>query len=356
MNEANVDSIKSDGYAMTTFLTGVTHATVGNIALGKTCTASIGDPSHLTDGDFERIAANRWLTNADQVNLPWLEIDLAGEYSINRIQTYAINTAGSGPESDVEYPVTGMTFQVWEGNDWVTVFTATGITNPAYVKSFDFVTTSKVRFSEITSSVNATRWIEVEVYGYSTGNQQGASDTKIFLKDGKLVGQITDASMTVQTAGNQTIITHAEAPKLMFAESPGTNVALGKPVTASDIIDPDNAAFQPENAVDGIYATSTPRWVSTGEGEHWLEIDLQGEYRISSFKTWNGNLSYEYPVERLKLQAWIGNGWVDVADSGPENVDPCYGAYFEPVTTGKVRLYTYSQTRLIEIMVFSMIE
>jgi hypothetical protein len=250
-----------------------------------------------------------------------------------------------------------MTFQVWKNDEWKTVFMTGGITKVAYTESFEPVTTSKVRFCDITSSMNATRWIEIEVYGYSTVNPLlPESDTKVFLKDGKSIGQITHPAMTVQTTGNQTVVTHPRIEKLTFAEPVETNVALGKPVTASDILDPNNAMYQPANAVDGNYAAgaAAPRWVSATSGEHWLEIDLQGAYRISSFKTWNNGTGsdYGYPVTRLKLQAWLEDGWVDVADSGTGNSDPCYGAEFEPVTTSKVRLYAYSMVRLLEIAVY----
>jgi hypothetical protein len=134
------------------------------------------------------------------------------------------------------------------------------------------------------------------------------------------------------------------------------NVALGKPVTTSDILDPNNPLYQPANAVDGDYApgATAPRWVSGTSGEHWLEIDLLDEYSISSFKTWNnGTADYGYPITRLKLQVWTGSDWVDVVDSGTGNTDPCYGADFDPVTTGKVRFYAYSMVRLLEIAVYS---
>lgn len=132
------------------------------------------------------------------------------------------------------------------------------------------------------------------------------------------------------------------------------NVALNKPVTASDILDPSNATQFPENAVDGNTASNSNRWVSTADGEHWLEIDLLGEYTINSFKTWNGSGGYNYPVDGLKLQAWVNDGWVDLV-SVTGNTDPQFGRSFDPVTTSKVRYYTYNQVRLFQIAVYSII-
>jgi hypothetical protein len=132
------------------------------------------------------------------------------------------------------------------------------------------------------------------------------------------------------------------------------NFALNKPVTASDFFN-NNAKYQPSNAVDGDYATNAPQWLSNASGEHWLEIDLQDECTVNRFKTWNGSGAYNNPIDRLKLQAWMGGEWVDVADSGTGNTDPCYSADFTPVTTSKVRLYAYNQVRLYEIAVYSVI-
>ena len=132
------------------------------------------------------------------------------------------------------------------------------------------------------------------------------------------------------------------------------NVVLNKPVTASDILDPTNATQFPENAVDGNNDFNSNRWVTTADGEHWLEVDLQGEYTISSFKTWNGSGGYNYPVASLKLQAWIDDNWVDV-HSVTGNQDAEYGRDFPPVTTTKVRYVTYEQTRLFQLAVYSIV-
>jgi hypothetical protein len=135
-----------------------------------------------------------------------------------------------------------------------------------------------------------------------------------------------------------------------------TNVALNKPVTCSDINDPSSAAQQPENAVDGNYATSATRWVATtGAPPHWLEIDLLGEYAISSFMTWTGSNGYNYPMSSMELQAWINGQWVTV-HSVTGNGDAVYGSDFAPVTTNKVRFLTYSEVRLFEIAVYSNIK
>ena len=69
-----------------------------------------------------------------------------------------------------------------------------------------------------------------------------------------------------------------------FSET-SLNIAFKKSVTASDVLTPGSAAQMPKNAVDGKRDISDPRWVSTGSGEHWLEIDLEAEHFVHGFKT-----------------------------------------------------------------------
>ena len=134
------------------------------------------------------------------------------------------------------------------------------------------------------------------------------------------------------------------------------NVALNKPATASDIHSPDNSA---DKAVDGIIGENTSRWVSPASGEHWLEVDLQGEYAISGFNSWTGNAgALSHPTKNFYFQAWIDGEWVNVVEI-TDNSDPVCGASFPEVTTSRVRYfvpdYTGNRVRLYEIEVYSTI-
>ncbi|MDR0573257.1 MAG: discoidin domain-containing protein [Tannerella sp.] len=134
-----------------------------------------------------------------------------------------------------------------------------------------------------------------------------------------------------------------------------TNVALGKPASGSPANDPAAANQQPSNAVDGVTATSGGRFVSTtAAAPRWIEIDLQGEFTVSGFKTWSGSGSYGYPMSTFELQAWIDGDWVTV-HSVAGNSDPLYGADFPPVTAGKIRLTGNIEFRLYEIEVYSIV-
>ncbi|MDR1676229.1 MAG: discoidin domain-containing protein, partial [Tannerella sp.] len=132
-----------------------------------------------------------------------------------------------------------------------------------------------------------------------------------------------------------------------------TNVARGKPAVSSDNL---NATYPAEKAVDGQLGDAS-RWVSSASGsEHWIEIDLQGEYSINSYAFWNGS-SNNYsnnPLASFKLQAWINDAWIDAHASAVPNDGP-FSTDFPPVTTTKVRFVTPTQTRIYELEVYSKI-
>jgi hypothetical protein len=135
-----------------------------------------------------------------------------------------------------------------------------------------------------------------------------------------------------------------------------TNLALNKPVTPSTTNNPGDPLQTANNAVDGDIgpATTSGRWLShSSDSKPWLEIDLQGEYSISSFKTYNGaNGAYGYALSSMRLQVWKNDAWMDV-HSVTGNTDPQYGADFAPVSTTKVRFEADSQIRFFEIEVYS---
>ncbi len=69
----------------------------------------------------------------------------------------------------------------------------------------------------------------------------------------------------------------------------GRNLALGKPVTASNSLDTD----PPENAVDGEVSGSFNWNAGDFEPPQWIEIDLEREYPVASFRL----LTSQFPPE-----------------------------------------------------------
>lgn len=143
----------------------------------------------------------------------------------------------------------------------------------------------------------------------------------------------------------------SQAPVMMTL-----NVALNKPATVSGMHTPDNSA---DKAVDGIIGDNNSRWVSPASGEHWLEVDLQGEYTISGFNSWTGNAgALSHPTKNFYFQAWIDGEWVNLVEI-IDNSEPVIGGSFPEVTTSKVRYfvpdYTGNRVRLYELEVYSVV-
>jgi hypothetical protein len=108
-----------------------------------------------------------------------------------------------------------------------------------------------------------------------------------------------------------------------------TNVALGKPVTASGYV----GSNVPANAVDG--SRTVDRWVdNTTRDLHWLEIDLQETYTINRVVVvCDDNI----PVGNIRIKRWINDDWEQIA-SNPNNAMGLVSFDLsEPVTTSKIR-------------------
>ncbi|MGV8090446.1 MAG: discoidin domain-containing protein [Mangrovibacterium sp.] len=132
------------------------------------------------------------------------------------------------------------------------------------------------------------------------------------------------------------------------------NIAVNKPAKTSDDL---SASYPARNAVDGVISHAS-RWVSQTAGEHWIEIDLQQEYNIVSFKTWIGaNGTFSYPIPNFSFQAMINDVWTNIVDV-TGNSDPQYETIFPVIKTSKVRYfvpdYSNNQVRLYEIAVYAL--
>ncbi|MCL2119960.1 MAG: alpha-N-acetylglucosaminidase C-terminal domain-containing protein [Planctomycetaceae bacterium] len=142
------------------------------------------------------------------------------------------------------------------------------------------------------------------------------------------------------------------------AETPFSNVAFKKPAKASSAY---NEILTAENAVDGDLSHGG-RWVTKNNvfTEHWVEIDLQGSYTISSFRLARHSLPLPNPQQMpmWRFQIWVDGKWVTVVseDNCPANKYPLYYGKFDPVTTNKVRWYVpeyeNNMVRLFELQVF----
>lgn len=130
--------------------------------------------------------------------------------------------------------------------------------------------------------------------------------------------------------------------------TPGTNVALGKPATASSTL---NASYKAELAVDGITDTKESRWISSASQSppHWLEIDLEQTYTLGGAVVWTGDPTSpnKSAVVEYKLQYWGGSEWLDIPGASVENntQDKVELPFSEPVVTDKVRFYSMDTSK-----------
>ena len=132
-----------------------------NVVLGKnTTTSDITNnyPGSLAvDGILAGVDASRWVS-ADNSNIHWLEIDLAGTYTINRVVLYRQSTVNANQK------MPRFCFQAWIDGAWVDVVCEESYTEDFYEMYFDEVTTTKVRLYTPSYSNNRVRLFEIEVY------------------------------------------------------------------------------------------------------------------------------------------------------------------------------------------------
>lgn len=145
------------------------------------------------------------------------------------------------------------------------------------------------------------------------------------------------------------------------SEFGSNNVALNKPVSVSSIY---NETYTGNKAVDGDFGTNNSRWVSARNVNNnvseslpeWIEVDLQGKYRIDSLAFWTGSQgNYLETNVDFKFQYWDGSAWVDIfTETG--NTNSKYQKSFTPISVEKVRLHITKVenaiVRLYELMIF----
>jgi hypothetical protein len=255
--------------AYSTSASATTESVLANIALGKPVTVSSGQASayRLTDGIISDVS--RWMSDGTQPYPQWAEVDLQGSYAVSEIR-YRQHS-----ERVNDYQV-----QIWTGASWQTVASRTGSTAMTIVEQFAPVVGSKVRFY-ISAGVYYQKVYEFEVYGI------------------------------------------AAPPPVP------TNIALGKPVTASS---GQASAFR---LTDGIIS-DVSRWMSSGTEPYpqWAEVDLQGTYTVSETRY----LQYAERTDNCQVQVWNGTTWNTVA-SRTGNADMTIVDQFAPVLASKVRFF-----------------
>ncbi|MGD7652646.1 MAG: glycosyl hydrolase, partial [Verrucomicrobiales bacterium] len=97
------------------------------------------------------------------------------------------------------------------------------------------------------------------------------------------------------------------------------------------------------------FVTQENRWVSSGSGPHWYEVDLAVPMEIGSAHLYSGATSTA-AIADLSLQYHDGSGWVDIPGTtvSGNTLQALNLSFATPVTAQQFRLYTTDDTARIK--------
>ncbi|OLR92381.1 discoidin domain-containing protein [Actinokineospora bangkokensis] len=135
----------------------------------------------------------------------------------------------------------------------------------------------------------------------------------------------------------------ARSIRVVAPQVPGTNLAKGKPTTASSYQQQgDGAPYPPSNATDGIAAT---RWASDWSDPQWIQVDLG---QVQAFRhvqlIWETAYGKAYRIQASDN----GTDWRDVhatttGDGGADDVDvSASGRYVRVLATQRGTAWGYA--------------
>ncbi|WP_044206990.1 discoidin domain-containing protein [Flammeovirga sp. OC4] len=162
-----------------------------------------------------------------------------------------------------------------------------------------------------------------------------------------------NGTFRIPTLNSAKAVLHAEFCGLPALPTGLTNVAEGKSVSVDS---ESKASYGGVNAVDGDKISNSSRWLSaTNDEEHWLEVDLGGEFDIEAFAFWTGYAGYKNPIQQFSFQYEKEGVWVDIVKE-ENNEHAAYRHTFEAIKVSKVRLYVpayvNNDVKLFELEVY----
>ncbi len=135
----------------------------------------------------------------------------------------------------------------------------------------------------------------------------------------------------------------------VFAQAEIFNLAKYQSVTADSY-----ATDKPEQYANDGFVSQDSRWVSTGSGPHWLEIELAVPMTVGSAHLYSGG-TWNSPMSNIQLQYHDGSSWVDIPGATVSgNTSPELNLMFDlSVTAQKFRLYTTDGTaRVVDLALY----
>ncbi|WP_199915426.1 cellulase family glycosylhydrolase [Aquimarina spinulae] len=353
--------------------------TAGNIALGKTATASSLETSSFSasfavDGDD----ATRWASK-EKVDPEWISIDLGGVANIERVvlnweaayaKAYRIEvsndgtvwtslystSSGNGKIDDLSIIGTGRYirmygtargtaygYSLYEFEVYGTIGAGTGPESPS-ILSATAASKSQIDLSwidnannedsfRIERSVNGTSgWISIAT---TTANANSYSNTGLMANTTYYYRVRAE-----NTTGNSSYSNSVKATTLSGGIPPVENIALNKTAAASSL---ETTSYPASFAVDGI---DTTRWASTeGVDPQWISIDLGAIANIERIVlNWEVAHATAYRIEVSN----DGTAWTSIysTSNGDGKIDDLSitgtGRYIRMYGTARGTSYGYS--------------
>ncbi len=186
---------------------------------------------------------------------------------------------------------------------------------------------------------------QLVVTDLTTGTE--LSDVSIVTERGGINFPIFPAHHYQISGGGNTV--KAGGPNLQSLSSTDENIALNKSVTASSSYTLNYGA---ENAVDGDNFSDTSRWISelSSSEDHWIEVDLSGNFEVTGVNFWTGWKGYNTPLTNYTIDYWAQDQWLELFTAS-DNSQPVVAQSIDSVVMSKIRLRTPSWVKLFELEV-----
>ena len=326
-----------------------------NLALGASVTASGTYSDYTADKTVDEDPYTRWATTKSDDGVYWLEYDLGEEKTFDMI-SFQVYSDKSGPAGFEVYK--DFQLQYEKDGEWVNFYDSASaspdITYPVYNGTESFIGTvwadsdGNVKYTEYQTYFEPVTAQKIRLYSANTEKDPSIIEFGVY----------------------QTLV---EEPDY------GENLALGRTTSGPAI-----GGYETGKAADGDRNT---RWATNnGEAEYAIEIDFGEDVTFDTvcFDVYSDKSDQERfdLYNDFQIQIEKDGEWVDVFDSAAGDVQIRYPRYdgteayegmvwvdsrgnakstdytvtFEPVTAGKMRLYSDNVQKgpsLLELEVYS---
>jgi glucose/arabinose dehydrogenase len=217
-------------------------------------TASASDanvPANAVDNNLN----TRWSADGDG---QWLQLDLGSNRTIGHAAIAAYNGNVRRNRFDLQVSTNGST--------WITVFSGESSGTTLNEETYDFADVTARYFRYLGHGNTTSTWnsvTEMSLFGIGTGPTPTATPSP------------TGTTRPTSTLTSTPTATPTPTPTPTATTPPSTNLALGRPATASSV---EATGFEATMAVDGSAST---RWSSVFSDPQWIYVDLGNTFNVS---------------------------------------------------------------------------